>query len=409
MESRNLSAQSLALALAVAPKTVQRWLNGRVRRIRIESADQIAAILKMEKKDFLREGPPISISCRNESVDILLSDRCVQVFSVADKMDLYVKLLRSFSLNMLPSEQRADVLLQKGVVALRFMRSRSATTSLNEAQSIYRAIKNYSGQVDCLNTWTQVDNLLGHFEEAMKKSVEAENLISVFDLADKKPELLHHRALLFVQGNRFSEAVELLKEALKLEFRKEAVDWISQARRYKDLAEVFRLLKDYGSALKYSLRSQKLSERCGYFRGKINAHFQLSLIYFFKKNYTESFQHLRSAQAAEKYVSEKDLDVFNLRVLFFWHLKMKDFGAARENVFKRITFSRSVRAVQALAKLDYLLLSKISKGLVPYRSSFESALLQTWDVDSRQRQAAEKVLQMGWGLDFEDVLEEMDL
>ncbi|MBV2169261.1 MAG: helix-turn-helix transcriptional regulator [Bdellovibrio sp.] len=404
---KEMSHAQLAQLMSISKKTIQRWVNGQITRVRVETMDKLSAVLSVEKENLVKEESVISRSCRNKAVDEALNEEFFTAFYITDNLEPYLRILRSFPLHSLPSSQQSEVLIQLGTLSLSLWQIRAGVIYLKEAIKICKVTEDYQGLVTCLSWMSVAYNLSGQFETALKFNSEAESIAKTHDFTERYPEIFYKTGQILFSMNRYSEAKSYVKKSIVLEYHGQNVNYISQVNRYMQLSSIYLSMRSYENALKHSLRAVRIAEKKGYLRGQISGLHQAAMASFLEKDFEESKKYFHEAKKIEKYVQANHEDYRNLRVEFIWHLKTKNFEAARLNTIKRLRLSRRLSLVNAMVKLDYLLLSKASGGVIPFRKSFESSAEETFVKykQEHQLQIMKKIAQLESGTDFDDLVE----
>lgn len=330
-----MSTQDLADRIPVSIKTVQRWVNGQIKRVTPETLKKMAESLQVAAEvisitDLLSESGPTNRILRQ-----LLSEPVHFLFAQNDHERMYLELLLEFDEACLPDEQKILYLLKMGALYFRLGMKRKGSEVLAQLQS-----------------WPP--ELLKPEHLSLVHQLKIRELICIGDfygasgLLEQGPAVCLDKVLLMLIQGQWDRAEADLKFFLTLnpQVRRHArsltlLFYLHICRGNREAAATVRACVGTNHLISMSARDRNLFFYCSYLSKILWHHEQMDF----------------------SLDPETDCPIL-LRHLFLRHLQENDIAKAHQILRTRLRKWREHRIVWAHTVADWVLLSKISKGQV---------------------------------------------
>ncbi|WP_155723889.1 helix-turn-helix domain-containing protein [Bdellovibrio bacteriovorus] len=133
---KGLSQIAVAEKLHISTKTVQRWSNRTARRIRAELLTDLAAFLEVPAEQLIKNTESFKMRPHDPLLEELLHDSYLQMIRATDNWDGYLRMLRSFQNEDLPSSQALGLFLNMGIATLHVGQMRASRFYLQKGHDL---------------------------------------------------------------------------------------------------------------------------------------------------------------------------------------------------------------------------------------------------------------------------------
>ncbi len=370
--ARGLSRYDLAQKLHISTKTVQRWLNESVRRIRIDTLDKLAMALDVTPERLKKSATSISNRTTNKALEELCSDAFVKRVRTTGDWLHFLNVLKSFNANSLSSEQRLDLSKHIGICSFYLKKFRACRLYLNQAYAIADALDLPMEKLEITSWHAMREQSLGNFREARNHFNKAEVLLkhtidptihAIFYL--KKARLLH-------QTEQYEESITYNKRALILEYKQKThPNMLNISFKYLQLGVTYLRMHNYSKARTMFLRTLRAAEKAGWVRGICFGHFYLGVIYkISEKNSPQVNKHFGKARILHHFSDTHRHDTRAGQIEFLYFLNNHKYEESKNNVIQRFKKTRNSRLHFSYTVLDALILQKLQPSLLNIRVSY---------------------------------------
>lgn len=370
--ARGLSRYDLAQKLDISTKTVQRWLNESVRRIRLDTLNKLALALDVSPEQLKKSSTTISNRTTNKALEEICSREFVKRIRTTGDWLNFLNILKSFSPESLCSEQRLALFKYIGICSFYLKKFRACRLYLNQAYDTADALDMPCEKLEIINWHAMREQGLGNFLEARNQFDKAESFLkltkdpsvhAIFYL--KKARLLH-------QIEQYEESIACNKYALILEYKqKNKPNMLHISFKYLQLGVTYLRLRNYTKARTMFLRTLRASEKAGWVRGICFGHFYLGVIYkLSEKNSSQASKHFGKARILHHFSGSHNHDTAAGQIEFLYFLNNHKFEESKSYIIQKFKKSRNSRLHFSYAVLDALFLQKLRPDLLSIRISY---------------------------------------
>lgn len=371
LEAQGLPRTHLAQTLKVTTKTIQRWLNGTVRRLKPDTLGALAKALGVSPSALCTS--PVVVAKRpiDRSLEELCSDHFIQRVRAANDWESYRRILKTYSGRGLGTQQELILYKHIGFASLFIGKLRSAKSNLEKALEIAQALRSFDEQIFILNWLAIRSELVGHllpaldyFEESRKLLAKTDNPLCKSDYHFKLGRVLH-----FLENHK--DAAHHLRKSILLDRKMNSTNQVMISVKYFHLGETYLRARDFKNARISFIRNLKSSERAGWVRGQSYSHFCMGIIRIL---HGESYNEVRSQLGKAKRLRDVSqfhrLDSRVEKFELFYCLANGFIPEAKSLVKRRLAMTRLSRLQFSSAVLDGLFLAKLHPEEFKMRPSF---------------------------------------
>lgn len=363
LEAHSLSRIEFAEKLGISTKTVQRWINESVRRVRPDTLEKMAAVFQTKPDELRKNSVPIEFRPINRALEEICSENFLNRIRAGDEFPSYLKLLKSFNPSELCSAQKLTLYIHIGLTSFHLQKTKSSRMYFDEALKIANCLNEPEKAISIL-TWSALrENFSGNHKEA-------EGLIELSEtyLAQTKGSLsarcehIFRKAQIFYQNENSAAAVPLLREAILLEYKiRPVIDAYKLGIKYFHLSECYLRMRDYANAERALLKTYKMSEKCGWVRGQSYSHYSLAIIKLFKGEDLEQVRFsMNKARQLKAFTGPQRINTKAEHREFIYLIGKEKYDEAKALVLLNIRNSRRYSYFLSYAILDGLFLTKIA-------------------------------------------------
>ncbi|MDG0817571.1 helix-turn-helix domain-containing protein [Bdellovibrio svalbardensis] len=371
LQARGFTRYDLAKKLNMSTKTVQRWLNATVRRIRMDTLEKLALALDVKPEQLKKHTTSISTRATNRAIEELCSQHFIRKVHTSEDWENFLAILKTFCPNSLSSEQRLKLFKHIGISSLHLRKYRACKLYLNEAASIAKALDLPIENLDILNWLAIREQCVGNFVEAALYFQIAEELLIQVKCSKVHAFYYHKKARLLHHTESYQESIVCNKKSLALEYQhNDKPNMLSVSCKYFLLGTTYMHIKNYSKARVMFLRNIRAAEKAGWVQGCGLGHFYLGIISKLSGQNPQLIRsHFGKARTLNHFTSEKKNDPRLEKVEFLNLIFNGRFEEAKQNLNLRLKKNRNSRLHFSYAILDCLFLQKLQPGLLAVRES----------------------------------------
>ncbi|QDK38017.1 helix-turn-helix transcriptional regulator [Bdellovibrio sp. NC01] len=371
LRERGLTHADLASMLGLSTKSVQRWLNQSIKRMKIENLEKLAKALNIDKELITKQRVPFRPSPLNRSFEDLCSEHLVYAMAANEDWKIYASLLRSYGPKQLPSVQEAYLYKNLGIASLRLGKMNAAKVYLDKAVTLSESNGDYNLLMIALTTHQDRCHMIGDYKAGIHYYNKATEILPKIT-SDKIASLyLARTGKFFTQCGRVDEAVFLLRRALSRYYKTDTpnVQFIAFCLSY--LTWAYLRARNYKLARTTAKRALRASHRAGWIRGQSLALYTLGILTYLQPEGRElRDKYFGKGRAIKRHIPNRPIDAPIEKLEFLRHCLNQDFEKAKNSIVWRLKKSRRSNLYFSYAILDALFLAKLDGGVQPIRSTF---------------------------------------
>ena len=376
LRARGLTRYDLAKKLDMSTKTVQRWLNESVRRIRLDTLEKLAAALDTNPDQLKKSSTSIAQRTTNRALEELTSRDFVKKIRTTGDWQNYLNILKSFAPHTLSSELRLSLYKYIGISSYHLRKFRACRMYLNQAIQIADTLEIPTEQLDIMNWQALREETTGNFAEAQRYFDKAEQLLTEIDDPCCHALFYYKKSRLFHQMERYEEALICAKKSILLDYSNpDAPPMLNIALNYLQMGTTYLHLRNYAKARVMFLRNIQTAEKAGWVRGIFFAHFYLGLLQAIKESRLTN-SHFGKARMILKLGANKRYDHRIAQFEFIYLVLQKRYDEAKHNIAVRLKKNRNSRLHFSYTVLDALLLEKLKPELLHVRRSYVEVAIE---------------------------------
>ncbi|WP_413584811.1 hypothetical protein [Bdellovibrio sp. HCB274] len=386
LQSKLLSRFDLAVQLRVSPKTVQRWLNHTILKVKPDTIERIAEVLAVDPNSIRRNRHNLKIRPVNKALAEFCSEKHFDQVRLKDNWQHFRQVLKGVKLEELPSEQQMEVCRNIGISSFYLGKFRSATLYLKNALRLAESLSQNEMRANILVWKARLNETLGDFPKSLSFLETAETF---FSEATRLSVIAEHSYVLgrvHMHQGRNEEAVLELRRGIMLSYRQQSKrHGLLIAWSYVMLTYVYFRLKDYRRAEVTVRRLGRSAERLGWSRGLVLANYYQGILAAFQGQNPEISRQAFGKARATLRATEIDRFCPQLaQAAFIYHILTGRHEEAKASMVDRLHKTRHATHLWSQAVLDGLLLAKLSPGMNTVRGSMVEAAkdhFQTYQVE----------------------------
>ncbi len=401
LDKKNLARQEFALKLGISTKTIQRWLNGSVRRVRPETLGRMAHVLETTPDQLRKSSIPLELRPINRALEEICRDSFLSRIRATDEYASYLKLLKAFNPQELCSAQRMTLYMHIGFTSFFLGKIRASRLYLDEALKTAQSLNN-PGKIVSTLTWSALrEQTSGSSDLALSMIEEAESYLPyIQDLPRTHAEFLFRKGYVLYHRENFEDAIPLLRESILIEHKQPALNFFLLGMRYFHLSECYLRTRNFPKARAALLRTGRIAEKAGWVRGQCYSNYSVGIIDIFQNKDCQSVRSsfnkartLRSCTPAER------INIKPEQREFIYLLIKGQLNDARNLIMSSIRLNRRYAHFFACSVLDGLFLQKFAPHAFSLRRSlidratnhFEKNNMQNSLTALRELQSREKI------------------
>lgn len=371
LRTRGLSRYDLAQKLDISTKTVQRWLNESVRRIRLETLERLATALEVNPEQLRKSATPIANYKTNKTLDQLCSFEFFKKVRTNGDWDNYLEILKTFSPQTLSSEQRLDLYKHIGICSFHLRKFKACRLYLKRADEIADVLNRPLQKLSIYKWQAAREHNLGNFAEAQMNLLKAEELLSHTDDMSVHAWYFYNKARFLHHEGNYEESLAFNKQALLLEYSMdEAPNMLHISHQYFQVGCTHLRMGNYLKAKIMFQRMLRCAEKAGWVRGVSFGHFYLGVVFKLAGRKQLMQRHFGKARVFHHFVKERRYDPQVGQIEFLYQISSGRFEDSKKNVLQRLKKSRNSRLHFAYTVMDALFLQKLCPNLLSIRQSY---------------------------------------
>ncbi|WP_168196415.1 helix-turn-helix transcriptional regulator [Bdellovibrio sp. NC01] len=371
LRTRGLSRYDLAKKLDISTKTVQRWLNESVRRIRLETLERLAGALEVNPEQLKKSATPIANHKTNKTLDQLCSFEFFKKVRTNGDWENYLDILKTFNPQALSSEQRLDLYKHIGICSYYLRKFKACRLYLKRADEIADALNRPVEKLLIYKWQAAREHNLGNFAEAQNHLLRAEELLSHTDDMSIHAWYFYYKAQFLHQEGHYEASLAFGKQALLLEYTmEEAPNMLHISLQYFQVGCTHLRLGNYLKAKIMFQRMLRCAEKAGWVRGVSFGHFYLAVVYKLAGRSHLVHRHFGKARVFHHFVKERRHDPHVAQIEFLYQISNARFEESKKNILQRLKKARNSRLHFAYTVIDALFLQKLCPDLLTIRQSY---------------------------------------
>lgn len=359
LEAQGLSQASLAETLRVTTKTIQRWLNGTVRRLKPETLDSLATALGVKPEHLSRSQVILSNRPVDRSLEELCSEHFFKRVRASNEWESYSRILRSYLHKDLRSSQQMSLHKHIGLASLFLGQLRSGKAHLEKAFEIAQALRNIDEEIFILN-WLGIHaELVGCIAPAMTFFDKSESLLAKTTNEACRSDFLFKKGRLLFHLEKQEESIHLIRESICLDYKRGSHNQVMISVKYFQLGGVYLRARDLKKAKVAFLRNLRCAEKAGWVRGQAYTYFCLGIIHLLEgEDYSEVRAHMGKAKRLRDSSHFHRLDTKVEQFEFFYCMANDLPEEAKKVLVKRMAMARPSKMHFAFTVLDSMYLAR---------------------------------------------------
>lgn len=367
LKKQKMSQTELAAHLGVNVKTVQRWVNGHVSKVKIQTVEQVSQLLKCSKDEISCPVKIVSVGSKNKILEELFSQEIVQALNSTKQWNSYLKLLKEFEDIALPTEQESQLFCYLGYIQYQLGFYRSAKKYFSRAVAKAEALQSNPMiiRAKCYASSTLL--MLGEIQQALKILEEAEKLNQVEDDMYLQSEICYRKAKVYLTRNDFGAANALLRRSIFLELRSCSYKSRGLSLKYIQLARLELRCHRYDRAWRFYVRAEAHAHKWNMRTNEAVANYGKAIVSLLNKKSYEASQFLKKARLLAGGLSEIEKNQKFLQIEFMFAMYQKDYQRCSEVLTMRYRMNRRSKILVVNTVKMATLLDRVSKGAYPVR------------------------------------------
>lgn len=366
IRARKLSNVQIAKRLNVSTKTIQRWTNGTVLRIRAEVLNDLAEILSTTPAELIvKDQDTVRVKPANKLVKSITTDDYFLHVRATEDWHNYIETLQSIALEELPNLQEIKVIKCLGAAYLYLGILHSAKEHLDKARMKALNFKKHEVLIEIYAWFAFYEEMKGGMQECFRWIEDAEKLVGDETSERSRGLLDFFKGTLLLSADRLSEAEPVLRRALRRAHNKGHSDGVRVAIVYPYLGWLYLRQRRFAKARAVFARSLEFAIRAGWPKGVAISKMALAIVEGILLNQTGV--PARTLGKAKRYYELTPFRALESRfeqLQFFYGVAIGDFDHAAKYLAERKRLARSIPLRSAHLTLDSLFLAKLqSKNL----------------------------------------------
>lgn len=371
LEKNGLSRQDFAVKLGISTKTIQRWINGSVRRVRPDTLGRIAHVLGTTPDQLRKSAVPLEMRPLNRALEEICRDSFLARIRATDEYTSYLKLLKSFNPQELCSAQRMTLYTYIGFTSFYLGKIRASRMYLDESLKIAQTL-NDPNRIISILTWAALrEESVGNTIFAMSLVEQAEPYLPyVLERSQTRAEWLFRKGYLLYHNEQVEAAIPLIRESILIEHKQPTLNLFLLGMRYFHLSECYLKQKDFVKARRTLVKTYNISEKAGWVRGQSYSHFGFGILHIFQKNDCQTVKSsFAKARMLKSYTPAERINVKPEQREFIYLILKGQLNDARALILNSIRLNRRYMHFFAFSILDGLFFEKISPETFTMRPS----------------------------------------
>lgn len=367
LKNQKMSQTELANRLGVNIKTVQRWVNGHVLKVKLETVEQLSQVLQCSKSDISCPLKVVNVGPKNKILEELFSQEIIHALNSTKQWNSYLKVLKEFEEAALPTEQEAQLYFHLGYIQYQLGCYRSAKRYYTRAASKAEALQSnwMIIRVKCYSSTNLL--MLGEIKQALQILEEAEELNQVEGDLSLLSEIYYRRAKLYLTNHEFDKASTLLRRSIFLEIKSCAYNARGVSLKYIQLARLELRRNQYDKALRFYVRAESHAYRRNMRTNEAVANYGKAFVYLLNERSEDASLSLKKARRLAGGASEIERCQKFLQIEFMFAMHQKNYERCAKVLSARYRMNRRSKLLVVNTVKTAVLLDRVSKGTYPVR------------------------------------------
>jgi transcriptional regulator with XRE-family HTH domain len=371
LKHHQMSQYDLAVRLDISTKTIQRWMNQSIRRVKPETIEKLFQVLGPTADKIKRDSPVLSLRPTDKAVAEICSERSFQSIRLTDEWNRYLEILKSIHTDTLPTEQCFVISKNIGISSFYLGKFQASKIHLTKALKYAELLQNADHIAGVRNWFARLEEAVGNlFKADDYLNQNQQNLLQI-----SRPSVLAEFS--YVRGRvhlarwQNDEAEVQLRQGLLTTLKSRAKPYpLLIAWMYLHLVHLYLRTKKFAKAHACGLRLLKTAERAGWGRGILLANYYLGIIEEFKSGPSAlSTQYFGKARMMHKCtLVDRYCPLLSQAEFLYYTLKGR-YNEARTILAHRLFKTRKAGFYLASTTIDGLLLSKLNPSSHGIRKS----------------------------------------
>lgn len=371
MRERGLTHADLAMKLQISTKSVQRWLNQSIKRMKIENLQKLALVLNVDPALITKQKASIRSQLTNKPFDDLCSEHLIHRVLANDDWNRYANLLKSFDPKDLSSLQEGVLYRNLGWSMMHMGKMKAAKIYLDRAITISESLADFNNAVTTLIFHSMRCKLIGDIKGAQTYLERSEvYLASVTN--PRLPSLFYaQKARLLTHQGNLQDAVRMTRRALYTYYRTSKPNMVFVTRTYLNLTHIYMRARDFKQATISARRAQEAAQKAGWVKALAMTHMLLGVLIHLNEGMLrqDRFKHYGKARSLKNFMPNRCTDLRFEQLEFLKLVLNGEYVKAKSVAVARLQAARSNRLNFSYAVLDLLLLARLVPNSIALRPS----------------------------------------
>lgn len=369
MSDKGLTHADLAHRLKISTKSVQRWLNQSIKRMKIGNLQKLAEVLEVSP-EILTKRAVIRSRAINRPFENLCSSHLWHRVHANDDWDRYVSLLKTFDGRDLSSAQEATLYKNLGVASLYRGKLKAGKRYLDQSYALAESLGLGDLQLDCLS-WQMVRCVFrGDNPEALSYLRRADPFLPSVTDVKVVCSFWVKVAHIHFQSGEIEEGIRLVRRSLSVYYREPQANIAFVAFNYVHLAWAYLRKRDFRKAAVTARRAESVCRKAGWIRGQATVYMLQGFLELISSGDTQVSRSLfGKAQGFKKYIPNQAVDSRIEQMEFLRFILRDDHLRAQKIILSRLNSHRKKRVKHSYAILDALILSRLWPEMMSVRST----------------------------------------
>ncbi|WP_413582132.1 helix-turn-helix domain-containing protein [Bdellovibrio sp. HCB288] len=370
LQQRRLSRFDLAVKMQVTTKTVQRWLNCTIRRVKPDTLEKLAGILKVCPSQIRRASPHVKLRPWNKSLIEFCSERNFDQVRLTDSWGRFREVLKAVKMDTLPSEQQMVVYRNLAVSSFYLGKFTATKIWLERAGQIAQSHSLNESLADILVWKARLQETLGDYDKSIHYLQLSKDLFGSVKKLSIFAEHSYVQGRICLHKGEHAEAIREFRRGVLVSHRQHSRHAHLVGWSHLLLFQTYLRLKDYKKAQVTIKRMLKMAERIGWSRGVLIAYYYSGFIVQFSGGSIEDSQHCYGrARAIKRIMNWERYCPLASQAEFLYFILTGRYQEAKKNLDVRLFKARHAEHYWAGIVLDGVLLSRLNPEAPAIRNS----------------------------------------
>jgi transcriptional regulator with XRE-family HTH domain len=371
LKHHEMSQYDLAARLEISTKTIQRWMNQSIRRVKPETIAKLCQVLGPDADTIKRDFPALNLRPTDKAVAEICSERSFQSIRLTDDWNRYLEILKSIHTETLSSEQCFVVSRNIGISSFYLGKFQAAKIHLSKAFKYAELLQNEDHKADIRNWSARLEEAVGNLYKADDYLNQNSQILHLITRRSVLAEYSYVRGRVHLHRCQNQDAETQFRQGLLTKLRTRTKPYpLLIAWMYLHLAHLYLRTKNYTKAQVCCLRFLKSAERSGWGRGILLANYYLGITESFKNGSTEaSRKYFGKARVMHKNSYVDRFCPLLSQAEFLYFILNAQYDNAKTVLVHRMFKTRNAEFYLASTTIDGLILAKLNPGVQVVRKS----------------------------------------